>query len=333
MTPKQHLQRGRWLVAALQKERVARAIELIRQGTDLSVRDPDGSTALYTALAHGCVAVVRPLLEAGANPNVPGSYGTYPVHVAAEYGGADAPQLLETLIAHGARLDVRDEEGATAVFLAGKSASAETVHTLQRHGANISDRNNQLDTSLTFVCCWGMTERAAMLLDAGIDLEAQDDAGMTALHWAAKNGHAGTVNLLLSIGARVNVADRWGNTPLIYAAAHGSLRCVTSLLEAGADPVVRDENGQTALDAARRYSGRDLADAMLADAALSNSLAACEGKMYVERFRTADGEPAVQISMDRPDWGYGAGWTRENCDSYDAIVQLLQHYPFGTGSD
>src|SRR5579871_1796797 len=159
MTPKQQQQRGRWLLAALQNERIVRAQELIRQGADLSVRDLDGGTALYIALAHGCFAAVTPLLEAGADPNVPGPYETYPIHLAAEYGRAEAPQLLEALLAHGARIDSQDHEGATAIFLAGKSADAETVHTLQRHGADINDHNNQLDTALTFTCCWGMTEQ------------------------------------------------------------------------------------------------------------------------------------------------------------------------------
>src|SRR2546423_1044305 len=159
MTPRQKQQRGRWLLAALQNDRPQRAEALIRQGADLSVRTPVGETALYPALAPNLSPLVPLLLECGADPNVPGPGGTYPIHLTAEWGGEAAPSLLEALLAHGARIDVRDDEGATAAFLAGKSASAETLHTLLRHGANVSDRNNELDTALTFACCWGMTER------------------------------------------------------------------------------------------------------------------------------------------------------------------------------
>lgn len=317
MTPKQQ-QRGRWLLAALRNERVVRALELIHQGADLSVRDSDGRTALYAALVYdGCKAVVNPLLKAGADPNTPTFGGTYPIHVAAEYGGVEAPQLLEALISYGACIDVRDEEGATAIFLAGKIASAATIQTLQRHGANISDRNNQLDTALTFACCWGMTERALTLLDAGIDLEAQDDTGMTALHWAARDGHASTVALLLGRGAHVDVSDQWGRTALMYAAAHGSRLCVARLLEARADPVAQDAQGQTALDAVRRYAGRDLTEALLAEE-LPGDVEDGE-PVRVERLTTPDGESAVRIGTT---W-----WTREFCDGFDAIVALLQQRP------
>lgn len=166
-----------------------------------------------------------------------------------------------------------------------------------------------------------------MLLDAGIDLEAQDDTGRTALHWAAKGGHANTVGLLLERGARVNVSDRWGRTALMYAAAHGSLLCVTNLLNAGADPQVRDENGATALDDARRYAGRDLAETLLAEESVG--FEADEVQMFVERIHTPDGEPAVRVSAD---WGDGSGWTRETCDGFDAIVQLLQQHLNISGS-
>lgn len=118
MTSKRQQQWGRWLLAALQTGRTERALELIRQGADLSTRSPEGITVLYAALAYVCFAVVKPLLEAGADPNTPSPSGTYPLHLAAEYGYSDAPQLLEALISHGARIDVRDEEGATAIFLA-----------------------------------------------------------------------------------------------------------------------------------------------------------------------------------------------------------------------
>ncbi len=329
MTSKRQQQLGRWLLAALQKRRTERALELIRQGADLSARSPEGKTVLYATLAYDCFAVVKPLLEAGADPNIPSPSGTYPLHLAAEYGRSDAPQLLEALISHGARSDVRNEEGATAIFLAGKGSTAETIHTLQRHGANINDRNNEQDTVLTFACCWGMTERAAMLLDAGIDLEAQDDTGMTALHWAARGGHASTVTFLLGRGARVNVSDRWGRTALMYAAAHGSLLCATNLLNAGADPHVRDENGETALDDARRYAGRDLAQTLLAEES-AGGVEGDEVQVSMERIRTPDGEPAVRVSAD---WGDGSGWMRETCDGFDAIVPLLQQYLHISGSN
>jgi len=60
-------------LAALKNERVERALELIRQGADLSVRDPDGGNSVYVAIAYKCYAAVEPLVKmalqvAGATP-------------------------------------------------------------------------------------------------------------------------------------------------------------------------------------------------------------------------------------------------------------------------
>lgn len=320
MTPKQRQQRGRWLIAALQNDRPRRAEELIRHGADLSVRAPDGDTALYAAVAHYHHDLVAFLLEHGADPNVPGANETYPIHVAAEWGREHAATLVEALLRHGARIDVRDDEGATPIFLAGKSADAETIRTLLRHGANISDRNNEQDTALTFACCWGMTERAAMLLELGIDLQACDNCGMNALSWATWGGHADTMALLLGHGARVDTVDRSGQTPLIYAAERGSPRCVALLLEAGADPRSRDARGQSALDHAARYAGKDLLETLQAEIAGGVwGQNPDPEQLIVERFTTSGGEPAVRISAGSE----GSGWSLEKCDGFDAVVALL----------
>lgn len=50
----------------------------------------------------------------------------------------------------------------------------------------------------------------------------------------------------------------------------------------------------------------------------------------MERFSTPDGEPVVRVCTDL---GHGSGWQRENCDGFDAIVQLLQQFLPVTGSD
>lgn len=329
MTPKQREQRGRWLLAAFRNRRYARAEQLIHEGADLSVRDPDGSPMLYTALVYGAHALVPLLLERGADPNIPGPYDCYPIHLAAEWEDAGAAPLLEDLVRHGARIDVRDDEGATPVFVAGKQGTAAAIYTLQRLGADISERNTELDTSLAFAACWGMTERAELLLNAGIDVHSLDSFGMNALAWAARGGHAEVVALLLQRGARPEVPDHQGWTPLFYAALHGSLRCVALLLEAGSDPRRRDEHGRSALDLALPYAGKDLATALLAEMTEDRpGPDAAATRLVLERGVSPSGEPTVTaIQRDGAAAGeddeYTSGRSLEKCDCFDAVVELL----------
>lgn len=325
MTSRKRAQLGRWLLSSIRNRRSTRALELLSLGAEADVRSVDGETALYCALNYDLDELVQPLLAAGADPNAPGPYQTCPLHIIASWPRPGRELLAEVLVRHGARLDVRDDEGATPMFLAAKAGYVKMIETLQILGADISETNSELDTGLTFASCWGLTEQARMLLDHGIDLHARDNLGMNALAWAAKDGHADTVALLLSRGADPNTGDTWGRSPLMRAAEHGSLACVHLLLEAGADPAAASETGETALDAARRYAGRDLAEAMRAEW-MPLPRPDIEGLLPVTIRREAktSGEAAIVIGQ----WdANGGGSYRELCDGFNGIVRLLEGLP------
>ncbi len=75
--------------------------------------DADGRTALYRAARADDAPEVRRLLEARADPNFRQRYRrTTPLHAAAYYGFPDAARAL---LAAGARADVRNEFGRTAL--------------------------------------------------------------------------------------------------------------------------------------------------------------------------------------------------------------------------
>lgn len=57
------------LINAILSSQIERAATLVRQGTPVNLPSKDGSTPLYTAAVQGESAMVRLLLEAGADPN------------------------------------------------------------------------------------------------------------------------------------------------------------------------------------------------------------------------------------------------------------------------
>jgi ankyrin repeat protein len=89
-----------------------------------------------------------------------------------------AVPIAELLLAAGAKTDIRDNSGATAI-----------------HNAIF---NPSMITALA---------------KAGVDLDAADDSGRTALHKAAWESSTAAVTALVEAGANVNMRDRSGRTP------------------------------------------------------------------------------------------------------------------------
>ena len=75
------------------------------------MRSPAGTTPLHIASFRGDTAVLRTLLEAGADPNAVGEHGSTPLHAALEQKYL---QVARILIAAGSSLDARKSDGVTA---------------------------------------------------------------------------------------------------------------------------------------------------------------------------------------------------------------------------
>ena len=135
------------------------------------------------------------------------------------------PEPAERLIAAGANVNARDNQGVTPLHCASAAWSSETV-----------DR----------------------LLAAGADPQAQDqDRQRTPLHHAVERNHLEVVNRLLESGMDPNARDSGEETLLHEAARRGSPRMVERLLAAGADPQARDNQGRTALHWASGLNARE----------------------------------------------------------------------------
>ena len=118
-------------------------------------------------------------LAAGVDVNTKSEvYGGTPLHRAAN------KEVVELLIAKGAKVDTKDKNGRTPL-----------------HGAIARDRK----------------EIAELLIDKGADVNAKSDDDWTPLHYAAANGHKEIAELLITKGADVNAKSDDGSTPLDWA--------------------------------------------------------------------------------------------------------------------
>ena len=140
-TPLNLLCQHRWDGAG----RLAACRLLIEAGADPNISDETGLrwAALHSAAAYGCVKLLAPLLEAGADVNKLSLHNSSPLHLACEYGGC--PESIVVLVRAGAALNGRNDDGLTPLDLVDWHVDTVSIVstrrgrvTLLRAGAEIS---------------------------------------------------------------------------------------------------------------------------------------------------------------------------------------------------
>jgi ankyrin repeat protein len=224
--------------------------ELLRSHPDIAgERGTNGNTLLSLAVAteRRDGPLVRSLLAAGADPNLPNDRGWTPLHQAASL---DHPPLLALLLDAGAAVTVSAHgEGGTPLAVAlfwGKREAA----TILAEVAVVPD-NLRINAALDRVDRLSrfFREDGSLIPEAGVGRgfyrphsgfpawAPSDDRSEIlgeALSWAARNGAVGSLGFLVERGAEID-ASVYRGTPLMFAAAWQKPAAVRWLLEHGAD--------------------------------------------------------------------------------------------------
>jgi len=208
------------------------AVQLLaRHGAELNAREPRrGQTALAWAAAEGHSAVVKALVDLGADLEVTSNSGFTPLAFAVGKGDVDSVRLL---LASGLDPNLVLPSGNSLLRMA--MTAKQTATTLA-------------------------------LIEGGADIRTVDRAGLSPLHVAAQAGDVSVVKALLARGASVNARtppartavnrDRNAGrvfvgggmqTPLMQAAQANQLPVMRALVEAGADATLTSDIGGTLL--------------------------------------------------------------------------------------
>ncbi len=202
-----------------------------------------GSGALFTAIENGNVALVRLLVEAGADVNAAEGFGgNTPLHEAVEQGDAE---IVKILVAAGADVEAEGFMRRTPLSLAAEEGATEIMQILLGPGPEADTSADGEDKEAASVPSMGSealftaienddVEMVRVLVEAGADVNAAEGfGGNTPLHEAVEKGDAEIVKILVAAGADVEAEGFMSRTPLSLAAEEGATEIMLILLGPG----------------------------------------------------------------------------------------------------
>lgn len=211
--------------------------------------DREGRTALIGAAYHGQDEICVQLLAAGANLYHRDQNGFTALDFAASRGLVDTVKtLLETT-------DIPDSENHIEYAMLMQAAFAADVGLLPKNkGMFLSvNRLSPEDKSPLHIAARnGAVDMVSALIEHGAKVNFITTNGQSPLHWAAQQNKTFVISFLLKKFALIDMVDNDGNSALMLATENANSQAVELLVKKGADKTIRNKNGDTAASIAKK---------------------------------------------------------------------------------
>ncbi|XP_054262267.1 ankyrin-1-like [Macrosteles quadrilineatus] len=203
-----------------------------------------GWTPLLIACHHGHTDMVNTLLANHARVDVFDIEGRSALHLAAEQG---YQQVCDALLTNKAFINSKSRVGRTALHLAAMKGFANLCKFLiQDHNAMIDVLTLRKQTPLHLAAAAGQLEVCRLLLELGASIDATDDQGQKPIHVAAQNNFPEVAQLFLQQHPSLVMAStKDGNTCAHIAAMQGSVRVIEELMKFDRTGVISARNRVT----------------------------------------------------------------------------------------
>lgn len=266
---------------------------------DANIKDNDGKTALMGAIESGTpskpgsAGLLRELAQY-SNPDLQDNNGNTALillmrrlQVVGE-GSAD-PVVLQSLIQGSKNLNLKDDNGRTALMEAGRMFDDTSAKALIKAGADVNIQDNNGRTVLMDViennrlAAPGSGFGALNDIIASANLDLRDNLGRTALIQSAALGDDNMVKALHLGGADLDIADKNGRTALMEAAQKGHKWTVKTLLETGwqNEPHLTEQRPTRTADPFKK------------DYTYHNALRLAERELEIDAFNKKNKQPAM----------------------------------------
>uniref|UniRef100_A0A673HS82 Ankyrin repeat and SOCS box protein 15-like n=1 Tax=Sinocyclocheilus rhinocerous TaxID=307959 RepID=A0A673HS82_9TELE len=216
------------LLLAVRTDSFEIAFTLISRGASVNQACPKKWTAVHEAAKVGCTDILTLLLQHGGNVSETDEHGVTPMGIAAEYGQAEAQDIL-------IHYD-------SVLYDAAGSGNPDCIELLLQHGADPNIANLSLQLPIHCAAYKGHYLALRMLIPV-TTRRALRLSGQSPIHAAADGGYVRCMELLVDRGFDVNalldthVSEKYGDmrkTALYFAVSNGDVTGTQLLLNAGA---------------------------------------------------------------------------------------------------
>jgi hypothetical protein len=164
--------------------------------TGYSQRVPVQMTGVHIAAYFGLREAIAALVKIGHDPDSKDSNARTPLSWAAENGHEAVMRLL---LDKGADMESKDAEySQTPLSWAAENGHEAAVRLLVDKGADLEPESKDRQTPLWLAARNGHEAVVRLLLEKGVDPESESEDHQTPLYWAEKNGHIDVAELLRS---------------------------------------------------------------------------------------------------------------------------------------
>ncbi|HTE45446.1 MAG TPA: ankyrin repeat domain-containing protein, partial [Gemmatimonadaceae bacterium] len=353
-----------------QHESLATLLEL---GANMEATDDAGLTPLDQAALAGETAMAELLLEHGAVLRLPaaialnrdvdrllrdntgelrpgGRWGTLIVHVA-ERGTRGQ---IETLIAHGASVNVHDDPstavdgaaGYTALHAAAFHGNREAAAVLLAHGAGVTQRDSKYHgTPAGWADFAKHSDVRDLILQGPIDMFDAISFDRVDRLRGIFDRHVSFDQPMGSLLEREPEPDAWTKswwTPLAFAIVLGKIDAVRELIALGARTTVRDPDNRTMREFAADLGHNDIAQLLDAAAAAAEPPTGTDRASLVARFLTnacpdhhvrggwshiVARKTAMRLLEQHPEIAHDSIYTAVVCGDVDDVRRILAEHP------
>ncbi|XP_046548521.1 ankyrin repeat, PH and SEC7 domain containing protein secG-like [Haliotis rubra] len=217
---------------------------ILKGGVDVNAMDEYGRTPLHYATEFRQSDTMKLLLQNAANPCSRDTMGMTPLHrYATIEDGIDSKSFLSASVPTSVPTSTMFERKALPDLV--PDLNGECISLLLEYGAKLDIQDDKGRTALHVAAERKTPGTAKLFLEKGANLCAVDLQDRAPIHIAAGNGGIGCVKLFLEKDANLNSVDQHGWTPLHYAAKGAFLELYDILVDKGADQYACDKQGRT----------------------------------------------------------------------------------------
>ena len=211
--------------------------DLLNMGCDPNDRSAEGMTAIMLAAGGGHVAVVKMLIDHGANVAATDINGWSVTHYACQSGSEELLYSLSNITTDwntgiAAKFYDQWSYNATALHLAATLSGNALKFLLTNNLVNdINSLTQRKENALYLAALFGISNNVSLLLDKAANDTIQNCCSESPVHIAIRCGHLAVVETFIDKGSDLLLQNASGLTPQLIARKYGHMSIANLLKE------------------------------------------------------------------------------------------------------